>query len=142
MHNGFAYPDAKAYVRGGGVRGEVKFYQKHGAVLVIADISGLPDNNPSGFFAFHIHEGSSCLGAGFSETKSHYNPKNAPHPQHSGDLPPLLSTDGKAYLAVLTNRFTVKEITGKTVVIHSRPDDFNSQPAGNAGTKIACGVII
>ena len=48
---------------------------------------------------------------------------------------------GRAYLAVRTDRFRVQEIIGRTVVIHSDPDDFRSQPAGNAGTKIACGVI-
>jgi len=52
-----------------------------------------------------------------------------------------LSCDGNAYMQVLTNRFSVREILGKTVVIHSHPDDFHTQPAGNAGEKIACGVI-
>jgi Cu-Zn family superoxide dismutase len=49
--------------------------------------------------------------------------------------------DGNAIMAVKTNRFSIHEIIGRTVVIHSQPDDFTSQPAGNAGTKIACGVI-
>jgi Cu-Zn family superoxide dismutase len=60
---------------------------------------------------------------------------------HAGDLPPLLACNGEAYLAVLTGRFRVKDVMGKTVVIHSRPDDFRSQPSGDAGEKIACGVI-
>ena len=63
------------------------------------------------------------------------------HPMHSGDLPPLLSATGRAYMAVLTDRFSIGQIIGKTVVVHSRADDFQSQPAGNAGEKIACGVI-
>jgi len=53
----------------------------------------------------------------------------------------LMCCRGNAYLAVKTDRFTVHDIIGKTVVIHSNPDDFHTQPAGNAGKKIACGVI-
>ena len=48
---------------------------------------------------------------------------------------------GNAYLSVKTDRFSVSDVIGRTVVVHSNPDDFHSQPAGNAGTKIACGVI-
>jgi len=85
--------------------------------------------------------GNSCKGEGFPETGSHYNPAGNPHPRHSGDLPPLIKCNGGAHMSVTTDRFTVKEIIGKTVVIHSMPDDFTTQPAGNAGTKIGCGVI-
>jgi Cu-Zn family superoxide dismutase len=53
----------------------------------------------------------------------------------------LLWCKGKAFLSVKTDRFSVDEIIGRTIVIHSDPDDFHSQPAGNAGKKIACGVI-
>lgn len=56
-------------------------------------------------------------------------------------MPPLFGSSGYAYLAFFTNRFTVPEILGRTVVIHDIPDDFTTQPAGNAGMKIACGVI-
>ena len=52
---------------------------------------------------------------------------------------PIRITQG--IMTVLTNRFTVREIIGKTVVIHNMPDDFRSQPAGDSGMKIACGVI-
>lgn len=58
-----------------------------------------------------------------------------------GDLPPLLSMGGRAFLAVETGRFTPCEVVGRTVVIHGSADDFHTQPAGNAGKKIACGVI-
>ena len=102
------------------------------------EVSGLPT---AGFFGFHIHEGTSCAGEGFPDTLGHYNQLNMLHPMHAGDLPPLLSAGGRAYMEVLTNRFTVDQTIGKTVVIHSMPDDFNSQPAGNSGKKIACGVI-
>lgn len=122
--------------------GTVQFCQLPQGVLVTVHISGLPQNNESSFFALHIHEGGSCTGDGFPNTGSHYNPSSAPHPGHAGDLPPLLSNGGEAYLSVLTNRFRLADVLGRTVVIHSGPDDFHSQPAGNAGTKIACGVIL
>ncbi|MGM9526854.1 MAG: superoxide dismutase family protein [Oscillospiraceae bacterium] len=145
MWNCPAQPDAVAYIRGGdkapSLTGEVQFYQKNGSVLVVAHVSGLPQSSETGFFAFHIHEGGSCSGESFSDTGGHYNPAKAPHPNHAGDLPPLMLCHGGAYLAVRTDRFSVRDILGRTVVIHSGPDDFRSQPAGNAGNKIACGVI-
>ena len=135
---------AVAHILGGSeyecLSGKIEFYQSKNGVWVIANVGGLPENE-TGFFAMHIHDGSSCSGENFSETGSHYNPENVKHPLHSGDLPPLLASNGNAYMAVLTNRFTVDEIMGKTVVIHMDYDDFTSQPAGNAGDKIACGVI-
>ncbi len=144
MRNCFCAPDAIAYIKGGSdaqdLYGQVKFYGKRDFVLIVAEIYGLP-NNDTGFFGFHIHEGKSCSGENFADTKSHYNPKATPHPEHSGDLPPLMSFDNKAYLAVKTNRFSINEIIGRTVVIHRHIDDFTGQPAGNAGEKIACGVI-
>ena len=137
-------PNAKAIIKGGKIfpyiYGEVLFYQKKDAVLVVARISGLPKNH-SGFFGFHIHDGSSCRGKQFEDTGSHYNPGGNPHPKHSGDLPPLLSCDGDAYMEVKTDRFNVREIIGKTVVIHDSTDDFRSQPSGDSGEKIACGEI-
>ncbi len=137
-------PYAIAYIRGGEqaphIFGTVKFYQKGNCVLVTANISGLPKNN-SGFYGFHIHEGGACIGNGFSDSKSHYNPNNTQHPSHAGDLPPLMLCGKMAYLSVLTDRFKINDIIGRTVIIHSRPDDFTTQPSGNAGTKIACGVI-
>lgn len=116
-------------------------------MLVTADIYGLPTGETgcdSGVFGFHIHEGEDCGSNGqepFSNTKGHYNPGDCPHPYHAGDLPPLFENDGYAYMSFLTNRFTATEIIGRTVVIHLKPDDFHSQPSGNSGEKIACGVI-
>lgn len=138
-------PQATAQLRGSAaapnLSGAVQFCQTAQGVLVTAHVSGLPREGGSGFFALHIHEGSSCAGDGFPNTLSHYDPSGAPHPDHAGDLPPLLSNGGEAYLSVLTNRFRLSDVMDRTVVIHSGPDDFRSQPAGNAGTKIACGVI-
>lgn len=120
--------------------GQVKFYQKKNYVLVSVSVTGLPMSK-YGFFGFHIHEGDNCKGADFSGTGSHYNPTNTQHPSHAGDLPPLMLCNKGAFMIVATDRFKVADIIGKTVVIHSMPDDFTSQPAGNAGTKIACGII-
>ena len=123
-----------------GITGEVRFYQFPGAILVEADVLGLP-NNGSGFFGFHIHEGADCGGTDFSATGGHYGGKVTNHPRHAGDLPPLLSRGGRAYLAVMTDRFSIRDILGRTVVIHGSPDDFKTQPSGDSGRKIACGSI-
>jgi len=138
-------PDAVAQIHGEKdaphLTGYVQFYQESGCVLIVARISGLPKESEKGFFGFHIHQGENCSGTDFSGTGSHYNPTCQAHPKHAGDLPPLLACGRKAYLSVKTDRFSVNEIIGRTVVIHSSSDDFHSQPAGNAGKKIACGVI-
>ncbi|MBE6549863.1 MAG: superoxide dismutase family protein [Ruminococcaceae bacterium] len=144
-------PHAVAIVKGSAeysqINGTVKFYQARSGVLVAADIRGLPVSEgicDSNIFAFHIHGGMSCTGNDddpFANAGTHYDPLSCPHPYHAGDMPPLFSADGRAFLAFLTNRFTVNEILCKTVVIHDRPDDFTTQPSGNAGNKIACGVI-
>lgn len=134
-------PDLIAHIKGNNsISGEVKFFSHGGAVLVMANIQKLPKTETN-FFAFHIHEGKSCGGDGFSETRAHFNPQNTMHPLHSGDLPPLYSVGGTAYMAFLTDRFTTEDILKRTIVIHDMPDDFRTQPAGNSGTKIACGVI-
>lgn len=145
MHCCHARPHAVARIKGGPdaphLYGEVRFYQERGSVLVVADFFGMPTCSETGFFGLHIHEGDSCDGEAFARTGSHYNPKEMAHPNHAGDLPPLMGYGGRAFLAVRTDRFCVREIIGRTVVIHDRADDFRSQPSGNAGEKIACGVI-
>lgn len=138
-------PHARAQIRGNGLAprlaGEALFTQKHSGVLVTVRVIGLPRNNPSGFFGLHIHEGLSCSGEGFADTGAHFDFNFMPHPRHAGDLPSLLDCGGEAYLSVMTDRFRVSDVIGRTVVIHSGADDFHSQPSGNAGEKIACGVI-
>lgn len=138
-------PHAAARLRGSEAApelgGTIHFYQFRRYVLVKAQVKGLPQSNQTGFFALHIHSGASCAGTDFPATLGHFDPLGAPHPAHAGDLPPLLSCGGSAYLEVITNRFRLWDVMGRTVVIHSDADDFRSQPAGNAGTKIACGVI-
>ncbi len=137
-------PDAKAIIEGSekypNISGRLFFFQEKNDVLVKAEITGLPKNE-SGFFGFHIHEGNNCDGIGFSNVGSHFDMQNSPHPLHTGDLPPLLSCNGKASMNVRTCRFRVREIIGRTVIIHYGADDLRTQPSGNAGEKIACGVI-
>lgn len=141
MRINLLYPGAYAKISGNGIYGRVDFYQRPESVMVVARINKLPESMENGFFGLHIHEGKSCTGEDFSDTKAHYDKGENPHPMHSGDMPPLFASGGRAYLAFLTSRFSVSEILGKTVVIHSMADDFTSQPSGNAGKKIACGVI-
>ena len=145
MYSCTVRPTAVARIKGGhdapGLSGEVRFYQECRSVLVVANISNLPPNSDSGFFALHIHEGGNCSGVDFPNTGSHYDPSGEKHPKHAGDLPPLMLCNGGACLAVRTDRFCVRDVIGRTVMIHSGPDDFHTQPAGNSGDKIACGVI-
>jgi len=144
-------PQAVANVHGSSeyptISGCVHFYQLDCGVLVAARVTGLP-NATSGFpyriFAFHIHSGSRCSGTEtdpFAAVLTHYNPEGVSHPNHAGDLAPLFGNHGYAFQMFFTDRFSVREVIHKTVVIHSGPDDFTSQPAGNAGEKIACGEI-
>lgn len=153
--------NAIAVIRGGAeyprIRGAVRFRQTNRGVIVSAEISGLPTRLRRGcgdnIFGFHIHEGRECAGVTqpmgemrnnrdpFAAAMTHYNPGGCAHPFHSGDLPPLFGNNGFAQMSFLTDRFTVREIIGRVVIIHDRADDFNSQPSGNSGEKIACGVI-
>lgn len=145
-------PDAQAFLKGSpeypALNGMVFFYQSDGGVLVVAQVQGLPQSAgpcPADVFAFHIHTGGNCAGNAqdpFAETGPHFNPGNCPHPAHAGDLPPLFGCNGYAFLATFTNRFSVKDVIGRTVIIHRSPDDFTTQPSGNSGAKIACGEIL
>lgn len=130
------------------LHGTVRFYQTPAGTLVFAQISGLPHSSKpcqDRIFGFHIHKGESCSGNmndPFADAMSHYDSDGCAHPYHRGDLPPLFGNDGFALSVFLTDRFCVNEVIGKTVIIHDRPDDFTSQPSGNSGSKIACGVIL
>jgi len=140
---------AKAEIYGNGqnpnLSGTAIFYEiSNSGLLIEIEINNLPDEmltNHSGFFGMHIHEYGDCS-LPFDKTGNHYNPKNDLHSNHAGDLPPLLSSNGYAYSAFYDGRITLQEIIGKSLIIHSMSDDFTSQPSGNSGTKIACGIII
>ncbi len=129
------------------INGIVYFYKVQASVLVLIQLNGLPvsdDICKNPIFAVHIHNGGSCTGDNsdpFADAMAHYNPKNCVHPYHAGDLPPIFGVNGLGFSAFLTNRFAAKEVIGKTIIIHSKPDDFTTQPSGNSGRKIACGVI-
>ncbi len=145
-------PAACAVIKGSekypDIQGRVDFYDVHGGTVLVARVSGLPEEDMeehTGFFGFHIHEGNSCTGNGedpFADTKGHYNPEQVSHPKHAGDLPPLLADHGNAWMSVYTTRFFPEDVVGRTVVIHSMPDDFRTQPSGDSGEKIACGLIV
>lgn len=77
----------------------------------------------------------------FAGAGGHYNPERGKHPYHAGDLLPLFANNGHAFSIFLTDNFFVEEVIGRTVIVHAGVDDFTSQPAGNAGSKIACGKI-
>lgn len=129
------------------IRGNVYFYQTPEGVVVAANITGLPYGDSdcnSHILGFHIHAGKSCSGTSASplaNTGQHYSKSDCAHPHHSGDMPPLFVNNGRAFMLFLTDRFSIKDIIGRTVVIHDMPDDFTTQPAGNSGNKIACGEI-
>lgn len=133
-----SYPD---------LSGVVRLYQTSEGVVVYAEISGLPHSGlpcQGRIFGFHIHKGNDCGGNmddPFADAMTHYNPAGCEHPYHAGDLPPLFGNGGFALSLFLTNRFSVDEVIGRTIIIHDHPDDFTTQPSGNSGTKIACGVI-
>lgn len=138
--------------------GQVTFSEDaSGKVIIIANITGL---NASGFMGFHIHETGACDASGatpFASAGGHLNPAGVTHPDHAGDLPPLLvNADGSAQLMVATDRFKLADLydaDGSAVVIHSGPDNFANIPerygqadadtlkAGDSGARIACGVI-
>lgn len=141
-------PHALAWVTGNNdapsLSGTVKFYDTpYGGVLIEAEIFGLPNvNQPdsSDFYAMHIHEFGDCS-ENFTKTGSHFNPTNKPHPMHAGDLLPVLGNQGYAWSSFYTKRFTVDDVIDRSLIIHKNPDDFTTQPSGNSGEKIACGVI-
>lgn len=136
-----SHPAAAAQVLGDAghpdLKGQVLFYPFQNGSLLLAAINGLPE---TGFFGFHVHAGGVCEGD-FTSAEGHYNPTNAEHPNHAGDLPVLLSAGGFAYLMVYTNRFVPAQVIGRTVIIHAMADDYRSQPSGDSGVRIGCGVI-
>ena len=162
IQGGSKYPD---------INGEVWLYQLKSGVLVAAEVYGLPKQEgqcDSRIFGFHLHDGNSCMSsaliqprngntqnnatpmqnngmthsdAPFPLSGAHYNPGECEHPHHAGDLPPLFGCNGYAMSVFLTDRFLVDDVIGKTLIIHDRPDDYKTQPAGDAGEKMACGVI-
>lgn len=134
------------------IRGTVVFVDVPGGTEVYAEIFGLPDYKPAtgesqpvGPFGFHLHENGTCTvdnsADPFTYAGDHWNPTNQPHGNHAGDFPVLFSNNGFASMLFYTNKFNVSQIINKAVIIHENPDDYRSQPSGNAGKRLACGVI-
>ena len=138
-------PAAEAIVRGGekypNLCGKVRFFNTCDGTIVETEFFGLPRD---GFFALHIHEGNDCGGTAeepFAVAGKHLNLTSSEHPFHTGDLPPVLGCNGYSWSAVFTGRFRPSQVRGRVVIIHENPDDFHTQPSGNAGAKIGCGII-
>jgi Cu-Zn family superoxide dismutase len=132
---------------GNKVIGEVTFEQVGDKVRVNAQVIRLPANRE---FGFHIHEKGDCSSGDGMSAGGHFNPYGKPHgrgaERHAGDLPNLKSdAKGKAKLSVDLDIITLKSgpasIVGRGVIVHAQPDDYTSQPVGNAGARLACGVI-
>lgn len=133
--------------------GNVYFNTVPGGTLVCAQIFGLPsyqpaqgEKSPIGPHGFHIHENGNCQvgmpSEPFKEAGEHWNPTNQPHGNHVGDFPVLFSNQGFAYMCFFTDKIRVQDVIGKAVIIHENPDDYRTQPAGNSGRRLACGIIM
>lgn len=142
-------PDACANIIGNNdysdLNGNACFYDtKTGGTLVEVEVFGLPvreNENPTAFYGMHIHENGDCTPP-FDKTGEHFNPDDDPHPMHAGDMPALLGNNGYAYMVFYTERYSVSDIVDRSIVIHLMPDDYKTQPSGNSGEKIGCGIIM
>ena len=145
-------PDAIANLQGSpefsGISGTVEFRQTPAGVLVTASVDGLPADGEEGcnfpVYALHIHSGTSCTGTAqspFADAQGHFDPAGCAHPYHAGDLQPLFSSEGFAWYTFLSARFRVSDVVGRAVIVHRGSDNFTTQPSGNAGAMIACGII-
>jgi Cu-Zn family superoxide dismutase len=128
--------------------GEATFEQVGDKVRVVVFVQGLKPGQEHGM---HIHEGSDCSGDAMG-AGGHFNPYGKPHghpksaDRHAGDLPSLKANkEGRANVQVDMDVITLRpgkaNIIGRALVIHAEPDDFKTQPTGNSGARIACGVI-
>jgi Cu-Zn family superoxide dismutase len=127
--------------------GEATFEQAGDKVHVIVFAQGLTPGRQHGF---HIHEAGDCSSGDGMSAKGHFNPQGKAHGQpgsgHAGDLP-MLQADkaGKAKLDVTVDGISIGQgagnVVGRGLIIHADPDDFKTQPTGNSGARIACGVI-
>jgi Cu-Zn family superoxide dismutase len=134
---------------GNKTQGEVTFEQVGDKVRVVAQIIGLQPNQEHGF---HVHEAGDCSSGDGMSAKGHFNPQNKPHghysttARHAGDMPNLKAdAQGRAKLNVELDTISVKpgpnSVIGRGLIVHAQPDDYKSQPVGNAGARLACAVI-
>ena len=153
MHHGMHAGGAMAMAtltptQGNQVRGTVMFHEMDGHLMVHAKVTGLKPNAQHGF---HLHEKGDCASADGSSAGGHFNPDGQPHgpqngPHHAGDLPALQAdaagmADQKFMLQGPTLAAGPGSIAARSVVVHAGPDDYTTQPAGNSGARVACGVI-
>jgi Cu-Zn family superoxide dismutase len=132
---------------GSDVHGMVTFTEVADGIEIIADVQGLSP----GKHAFHIHDYGDCSVPDATSAGGHFNPEGMPHgaptdiERHVGDLGNLeADSEGKAHYERIDNHISFSgshSIVGLAVIIHAGEDDFVSQPTGNAGARIACGVI-
>ena len=148
--------NATAKIMGGPLapqlNGNVIFFDVPGGTEVYVEVSGLPPYQPAqdskqpiGSHGFHIHEFGICeIGnpqEPFQSAGGHWNPTNQPHGNHAGDFPVIFSNNGYARMSFFTDKFKPKDVIGRSVIIHENPDDYRTQPSGNSGKRMACGVI-
>ncbi|MCK9275448.1 MAG: superoxide dismutase family protein [Syntrophales bacterium] len=132
---------------GNNVKGIVTFTKVQKGVKVVADIEGLAP----GKHGFHIHEYGDCTAPDATSAGGHFNPENKPHgapdskERHAGDLGNVVANEqGKAryeWTDPVISLSGPHSILGRAVIIHADEDDLTSQPTGNAGARLACGVI-
>lgn len=130
------------------LKGMIHFTEEGGKMKIETMVEGLK----TGPHGFHIHETGDCSSADFASAGGHFNPSQAQHGaleahhRHAGDLGNLVADKNKkANSTIFVDGITLKpgtnNIIGKSVIIHQDPDDLKSQPTGNSGKRIACGVI-
>ena len=134
--------------RGNLTNGMVRFTQEGDRVLVVAKVHNLPPNTEHGF---HLHEKGDCASGDGMSTGGHFNPDGRPHgpqsgPHHDGDMPALKANgNGVAEATFVLRGVTVSagahSVVGKGLIVHKDPDDYTTQPTGNAGARVACGVV-
>ena len=135
--------------KGSSVRGTADFVQTGGKVRVTANVSGL---RPNGEYGFHVHEVGDCSSGDGMSAKGHFNPYGKPHghhasgERHAGDLQSLTSDgSGNANATFDVDIITIApgpaSIVGRGLIVHAQPDDWKTQPTGNAGARSACAVI-
>ena len=134
--------------RGNGAAGTVTFAERMGKVYVTAEVTGLAPGKEHGF---HMHEKGDCSSGDGMSTGGHWNPDATPHgpqsgPHHAGDMPSLLAdANGVAKTSFTLEGVTVvagpRSVVGRGLIVHKDPDDYKTQPTGNAGVRVACAVI-
>jgi Cu-Zn family superoxide dismutase len=134
--------------QGNSVSGTISFTKVAGGVQVTGNLQGLPPNSTHGF---HIHEKGDCSAPDGTSAGGHFNPTGHPHAapeaaqRHAGDLGNITSdASGNArYERLIPDMMMdgAASIVGRGVIVHKNADDFKTQPTGNAGDRVACGVI-